>query len=84
MTIHDYLALIALEIARQKRDPRTIYAAGFRLGLEIGLRKPELGSALAGRLQVEIAGRSLRPRDQLELEMAGRVEAIDRILRGGT
>lgn len=82
MTIHEYLAVIALEIARQRPDPRTVYAAGFRLGLEIGLRKPELGGALAARIELEIASRSLRPRDQLDREMAERVESIAQILRG--
>jgi len=83
MRIHEYLGLIAVEMARRTPDPRTIYAAGFRIGLEIGLRKPELGAVLADRLQLEIAGRSLRPRDELEQEMAARVEAIGKILRGG-
>lgn len=82
MTIHDVLGKVAAELARRTPDPRTIYAAGFRLGLEIWLRQPQLGRALGDRLRDEIAANSLRGRDTLDDEMRDRVETFARILRG--
>jgi hypothetical protein len=85
VTIHEVLGMVATEMARRlphQSDVRTIYAAGFRLGLEIGLRQPHLGRALGDRLRDEIAANSLRPRDTLDEEMADRVDTFAKILRG--